>query len=199
MKGFRKGYNMSGVFKVVCGVFALVVAYSAQAAGGFQLSVANQFPPMCRIGTAPTYSLDTTATIKNSTTSSPTIDFGTNFANPDGTGREMSGSVHFTVNANAQCSYVLTSAYGAMKNVTAGQTGTFRDYYADAYNISGSGTLVHLNSLSSNKLVSQFTIPAPFFWGASTVAIDFSIPKTSTQLAAGEYQDVLLLTINPAI
>ena len=85
------------------------------------------------IGTAPTYSLDTTATVTNSTTSSPNIDFGTNFSNPDATGRKMSGSVHFTVYTNAQCNYVLTSTYGALKNITAGQTGTFRDYYADAY------------------------------------------------------------------
>ena len=123
----------------------------------------------------------------------------TNFSNPDATGREMSGSVHFTVYTNAQCNYVLTSTYGALKNITAGQTGTFRDYYADAYNISGSGTLVHLNGLSPNTLVSQFTIPAPVWWGASTVAIDFSIPQTSTPLAAGEYQDILSLTINPSI
>ncbi len=190
---------MTRVFKIVCGVSVLVVAYAANAAGGFQLSVANQFPPMCKIGTAPTYSLDTAATVTNSTTSSPTIDFGMNFANSDATGRKISGSVHFTVYANAQCNYMLTSANGALKNITAGQTGTFRDYYADAYTISGSGTLVHLNGLSPNTLVSQFTIPAPFFWGASTVAIDFSIPQTSTPLAAGEYQDVLLLTINPSV
>ena len=190
---------MARVFKVVCGVSVLVVAYAAHAAGGFQLSVANQFPNICRIGTAPTYSLDTTATVTNSATSSPTIDFGTNFSNPDATGREMSGSVHFTVYTNAQCNYVLTSTYGALKNITAGQTGTFRDYYADAYNISGSSTLVHLNGLSPNTLVSQFTIPAPVWWGASTVAIDFSIPQTSTPLAAGEYQDILSLTINPSI
>ena len=161
---FRRGHNMTRVFKVISGVSVLVLAYAAQAAGGFQLSVANHFPPMCRIGTAPTYSLDTTATVTNSTTSSPTIDFGTNFSNSDATGRKMSGSVHFTVYANAECNYALTSAYGALKNITAGQTGTFRDYYADAYNLSGSGTLVHLNSLSSNALVSQFTIPAPIFW-----------------------------------
>ena len=190
---------MTGVFKVICSVSVLALAYAAHAASGFQLSVANQFPPICRIGTAPTYSLDTTATVTNSTTNSPNIDFGANFANPDGTGREMSGSVHFTVNANAQCSYVLTSTNGALKNITAGQTGAFRDYYADAYNISGSGTLVHLNSLSSNALVSQFTIPAPIFWGASAVAIDFSVPKTSTPLAAGEYQDTLSLTVNPSV
>ena len=53
----------------------------------------------------------------------------------------MSGSVRFTVYTNAQCNYVLTSAYGALKNITAGQTGVFRDYYADAYDVSGSGTL----------------------------------------------------------
>ena len=77
------------------------------------------FPHMCIIGTAPTYSLDTTATVTNSTTSSPNIDFGTNFSNPDATGRKMSGSVRFTVYANAQCNYALTSAYGALKNITA--------------------------------------------------------------------------------
>ena len=188
---------MMRVFKVIGGVSVLVLAYAAHAAGGFQLNVANQFPHMCIIVTAPTYSLDSTATVTNSTTSSPNIDFGTNFSNPDATGRKMSGSVRFTVYANAQCNYALTSAYGALKNIS--QTGTFRDYYADAYNLSGSGTLVHLNSLSSNTPVSQFTIPAPLFWGASTVAIDFSIPQTSTPLAAGEYQDVLSLTINPSV
>ena len=177
----------------------LVLVYASHADGGFQLNVANQFPHMCTIGTAPTYSLDTAATVKNSTTSSPNIDFGTSFSNPDATGRKISGSVRFTVYANSQCNYVLTSANGALKNITTGQTGTFRDYYADAYDVSGSGTPVHLNSLTSNALVSEFTIPAPFWWGANTVAIDFNIPQTSTPLAAGEYQDVLSLTINPSV
>jgi hypothetical protein len=199
MARFQKGHNMTRVYKVVCSVSVLVLAYAAHAAGGFQLNVANHFPHMCVIGTTPTYSLDTTATVTNSTTSSPNINFGTNFSNSDATGRKLSGSVHFTVYANAQCNYALTSTYGALKNITAGQTGTFRDYYADAYNLSGSGTLVHLNSLSSNAPVSQFTIVAPIFWGASTVAIDFSIPQTSTPLAAGEYQDILSLTINPSV
>lgn len=190
---------MTRVFNVVCGVSVLVLAYAAHAAGGFELSIAREFPPVCKIGTAPAYSLDTTATVTNSTTSSPTIDFGANFSNSDATGRKISGSVQFTVLANSQCDYALTSTYGALKNITAGQTGAFRDYYADAHNVSGSGTLVHLDSLSSNTLVNQFTIPAPIWWGATTVAIDFSIPQTSTPLAAGEYQDVLSLTINPSI
>ncbi len=190
---------MTRFLKAACGVSVLAVAYAANAAGTFQLSVANQFPPMCRIGTAPAFSLDGSATISNSASSSPSIDFGSSFSNPDATGRAMSGSVRFTVYANAQCNYVLTSAYGALKNVSAGQTGAFRDYYADAYNGSGSGTPVHLNSLSSNTIVTQFTIPAPLWWGTNTVAIEFKIPPTSTPLAAGEYQDILSLTINPTI
>ena len=196
---FRKGHDMMSFLRVACGVSVLGLAYAAHAAGGFQLSVANQFPPMCKIGTAPAYSLDNTATITNATTSSPTINFGSNFSNHDATGREMSGSVRFTVYANAQCNYVLTSTYGALKNITAGQAATFRDYYADAYDASGSGTPVHLNTLSSDAPVNQFTIASPVGWGASTVAIDFRIPATSTPLAAGQYQDVLSLTINPAV
>ena len=121
---------MTRVYKVVCGVSVLVVGYAAQAGDGFQLNVANHFPHMCTIGTAPTYSLDTTATVTNSNTSSPNINFGANFSNPDATGRKLSGSVHFTVYANAQCNYALTSTYGALKNITAGQTGAFRDYSA---------------------------------------------------------------------
>jgi hypothetical protein len=190
---------MMNFLRVACGVSVFGLAYAAHAGGGFQLSVANQFPPMCKIGTTPTYSLDTTAHVTNSTTNSPSIDFGSNFSNRDATGREISGSVRFAVYANAQCNYVLTSAYGALKNVTAGQTGAFRDYYANAYDVSGSGTPVHLNSLTSNAPVNQFTIPAPVYWGLSTVAIDFKIPPTSTPLAAGQYQDILLLTINPTI
>ncbi len=190
---------MMSILRVAGGISVLVLAYAAHAASGFQLSVANQFPPMCKIGTAPAYSLDNTATVTNATTNSPSIDFSRNFSNPDGTGREMSGSVRFTVYANNQCSYVLTSTYGALKNMTAGQTGAFRDYYADAYDVSGSGTPVHLNSLSSDAPVNQFTIPAPVGWGASTVAIDFSIPATSTPLAAGQYQDILSLTITPTV
>ena len=190
---------MTNVFRLASSVFALVLAYAANATGGFQLNVANQFPHMCKIGGTPTYSLDTTAAVTNTNTSSTNIDFGANFSNPDATGREMSGSVHLTVYANAQCNYVLTSAYGALKNITAGQTGAFRDYYADAYNISGSGTPMHLNSLSANTLVSQFIIPTPISWGKSTVEIDFNIPKTTGPLAAGEYQDTLSLTINPSI
>lgn len=193
---------MTRFLKVACGVSALVLLYAAHAAGNnniFQLNVANHFPDYCMIGGDPTYSLDTAATITNSTTSSAKIDFGANFSNPNATGRKMSGSVHFTVYTNAQCNYVLTSAYGALKNITAGQTGVFRDYYADAYDVSGSSTLVHLNSLSSDKIVNQFTIPAPLWWRRSTVTIEFSIPDTSNPLAAGEYQDTLLLTIYPLI
>jgi|SRR5208337_772897 len=193
---------MTGFIKVARCISVPILIYAAHAAGageGFQLNFANEFPHYCRIGGEPTYSLDTTATVSNSTTNSANIDFGTNFANPDATGREMSGSVQFTVYTNAQCNYVLTSEYGALKNITTGQTGAFRDYYADAYDVSGSGTLVHLNSLSSNKLVNQFTISAPDWWKQSTVAIQFNIPQTSGPLAAGVYQDILSLTVNPAI
>ncbi len=186
---------MMSFLRVASGVSVLGLAYAAHAAGGFQLSVANQFPPLCKIGTTPTYNLDSTATVTNSTTNSPSIDFGANFSNPDATGREMSGSIRVTVYANAQCNYVLTSTYGALKNISGGQTGAFRDYYADAHDVSGSGTPVHLN----NALVNEFTIAAPIRWGVSTVAIDFRIPPTSTPLAAGQYQDILLLTINPTI
>ena len=194
---------MTRFLKGACGVTFLALAYAphgAGAGGGFQLNVANYFPNMCKIGWSPTYSLDTTATVTSAATGSATIDFGGNFSNPGATGREMSGSVQFNVYANAQCNYVLTSANGALKNISAGQTGAFRDYYADAHTVSGAGTLVHLNSLSSNTFVNQFTIPAPTgWWGISTVAIEFSIPQTSTPLAAGEYQDILSLSINPSI
>jgi hypothetical protein len=194
---------MTRFLKGGCGVTFLALVYASHAAGAgnsFQLSVANYFPNMCKIGSNATYSLDTTATVTSSTYGSAQIDFGSNFSNPDATGREMSGSVQFNVYANAQCNYVLTSANGALKNISAGQTGAFRDYYADAHTVSGAGTLVHLNSLSSNTVVNQFTIPAPTgWWGVSTVAIEFSIPQTSTPLAAGEYQDILLLSINPSI
>jgi hypothetical protein len=94
---------------------------------------------------------------------------------------------------------VFTSAYGALKNVSAGGMGVFRDYYADAYDVSASGTLVHLNSLSPDRFINQFTIPAPDWWRRSTIAIEFSIPKTSSPLAAGEYEDILSLTITPSI
>ena len=190
---------MTRFLKVACSVPILIVAYAANATGGFQFSLSNQLPQFCKIGREPAYNLDTAATVTTSTTSSASIDFGANFSNPDATGREMSGNVRFPVYATAQCNYVLTSAYGALKNITAGQMGIFRDYYADAYDVSGSGTLVHLNSLSSDKLVNQFTIPAPDWWRRSTVAIEFNIPKTSSPLAAGEYQDILSLTINPSI
>ena len=59
--------------------------------------------------------------------------------------------------------------------------------------------MVHLDSLSSDKLINQFMIPAPLWWRRNTVAIEFNIPNTSSPLAAGEYQDVLSLTINPSI
>jgi len=191
---------MTRFLKVAYGVPILIVAYAANAAGGFQFSLSNQLPQFCKIGGEPAYNLDTAATVITSTMSSASIDFGANFSNPDATGREMSGSVQFTVYTNAQCNYVLTSANGALKNISAGQTGAFRDYYADAHTVSGAGTLVHLNSLSSNTFVNQFTIPAPTgWWGISTVAIEFSIPQTSTPLAAGVYQDILSLSINPSI
>ena len=190
---------MTRVLKVACGVSALVLAYAAHAAGGFQFTVTNDLPHFCKIGSAPVYNLDATATVTNSSANSAKIDFGANFSNPDATGREMSGSVRFDVYATAQCNYALTSSFGALKNVSAGQAGAFRDYYADAYELSGSGTLVHLDSLSSNKLVNQFTIAAPLWWRRNTVTIEFNIPKTSTPLGAGEYQDVLSLTINPSI
>ena len=190
---------MTRFFKVACSVPILVAVYAANATGGFQFSLSNELPHFCKIGSEPTYSLDTAASVTTPTASSAKIDFGSSFSNPDATGREMSGNVRFAVYATAQCNYVLTSAYGALKDISTGQMGIFRDYYADAYDVSGSGTLVHLDSLSSGKLVNQFTIPAPLWWRRSTIAIEFNIPKTSSPLAAGEYQDVLSLTINPSI
>jgi hypothetical protein len=190
---------MTSFLKVAYGVPILIAAYAANATGGFQFSLSNQLPYFCKIGGEPAYNIDTAATVTNSTTSSAKIDFGANFANPDATGREMSGNVRFPVYATAQCNYVLTSAYGALKNVSAGEMGIFRDYYADAYDVSASGTLVHLDSLSPDKFINQFTILAPDWWRRSTIAIEFSIPKTSSPLAAGEYEDVLSLTITPSI
>jgi hypothetical protein len=192
---------MTRFLKVAYGVPILIVAYAANATGGFQFSLSNQLPNFCKIGGDPAYNLDTAATITNPTTSSARIDFGANFANPDATGRQMSGNVRFPVYATVQCNYVLTSAYGALKNVSAGEMGIFRDYYADAYDVSASGTLVHLDSLSPDKFINQFTIPAPApdGWRRNTIAIEFSIPKTSSPLAAGEYEDVLSLTITPSI
>ncbi len=190
---------MTRFLKVAYSVPILIVAYAANAAGGFQFSLSNQLPQYCKIGGEPAYNLDTAAPVITSTMSSASIDFGANFSNPDATGREMSGSVRFPVYATAQCNYVFTSTYGALKNVSAGGMGVFRDYYADAYDISVSGTLVHLDSLSPDKFINQFTIPAPDWWRRSTIAIEFSIPKTSSPLAAGEYEDILSLTISPSI
>ncbi len=190
---------MTRFLEVACGVSALVLANGAHAAGGFQLTFTNELPSFCKIGVEPAYSLNSEATVTNTGAGSATVDFGASFSNPDATGGQLSGSVRFTVYATAKCAYALTSAYGALKNITAGQTGAFRDYYADAYDVSGSGTPIHLNSLSSYTLVNQFTIAAPNWWKQSTVAVEFQIPKTSSPLAAGQYQDVLSLTVYPSI
>ena len=183
----------------LCGVSIFILSYAAKAGDGFQISVGNQFPDFCKIVGKPISSVDAAATIVSSATGSTKIDFGTSFANADATGRQISGKVQFAVFTNAQCDYVLTSAYGALRNVTAGQSGAFRDYYADAYSTSGSGEPVHLDSLSSNTFVNRFSIPTPIGWGVNTVVIEFDIPETSTPLAAGEYQDILSLTINPSM
>jgi hypothetical protein len=192
---------MTKRLKAMCSVFVfvLVLPYAAHAGSSFQLNFTNELPDFCKIGGQPTYSLDTTAAVTDSATTSPKIDFGANFSNPDATGRAIMGSVHFAVYRNTQCSYVLTSAYGALKNLMAGQTGAFRDYYADAHDASGSGTLVHLNGLSPNTFVNQFTNAAPIGIERRSVVIEFSIPQTSTPLAAGQYQDILSLTITPSI
>lgn len=190
---------MTRFLKGACCISVLVLSYGAHAGSGFQMSVANHFPHMCKIMGSPIYNVASTAAVTSSPGGSSTVDFGSSFSNADATGRQISGSLRFTIFTNAQCNYALTSAYGALKNVSAGQTGAFRDYYADAHDASVSGTLVHLNSLSSDATVNQFVIAAPSGWGIGAVGVEFSIPQTSTPLAAGQYQDILSLTVNPSL
>ena len=191
--------KMTRFLKGAGAVSVLILAYGAHANGGFEIAVSNQFPHLCRIIGSPVYNVNSTAAVTSTQGGSATIDFGSGFANADAAGRQISGSLRLTVFTTAQCNYALTSAYGALKNVTAGQTGAFRDYYADAHDASGSGTLVHLNSLSSDTAVNQFAVAAPSGWGIGAVAIEFNIPQTSTPLAAGQYQDILSLTVNPSV
>jgi len=115
------------------------------------------------------------------------------FANPDGTGNDITGTAYYDITANAPCTYVLTSSNGTLQNQTNAQA--FRSYYANAHPNSAAGQPVFLDSISADRTVNSFTID-PFTVPADTVNIDVHIPASGV-LAAGQYKDTLTMTVTP--
>jgi len=195
---------MNRALQGACALSALGIAYAAQAgdSNGSALSSARIqlvgiVPGACQILTsgayAPNWIPGNTTYDLTPTATGIRIHFP-DFAKTDGTGKELSGTYVLNVSANKPCNYVLTSENGAMKNEETDQV--FRAYSADVHLQSQSGKLVHLDSLTANKTVSEFTVataqPNP-----TAVNVDVKIPKTDKPLDTGHYRDRLTLTITP--
>jgi hypothetical protein len=184
-----------------CAVSALALAYAAHADTPTQNSteIIGYVPSFCTIlGTPPSSKplftsgddVDTTY----DTTKGVKVHFK-HFANSDGTAPELAGNVKLHVYTNAQCSYELRSANGALQNQN--HTAAFRKYEASAYQDGHALPRAHLWSLTGDTFVNSFDIDAPATTQTSVVLVDFDIPESTVPLAAGHYQDVLTLKITP--
>jgi hypothetical protein len=195
-----KETSVSKLIKGACAVSALALACAAHAVAdpaSWRLNLKGHVQSYCSIvtdrGFKPNFDSedDLGGKVRTDTGMDITI---ASFANPDATGVEFTGHGYLYVKANAQCNYVLKSRYGALKNQQ--QAGKFRPYYADAYPSPDAGVLTYLNSLPSDAPapVSSFSVPPPSAPTTTLVNIDVYIPPWGV-LAAGDYQDSLILTI----
>ena len=187
---------MTRFMKAACVVSVLALGYAANA-DQQQVEIQARVPGYCNIMGDPGHQISNGTAFTDG--DHTTFDYsntghGNFFVKTDGTGRAQSGGVIYTVFSNDQCNYTLHSANGAMRNAA---TGDVRDYYAYAHPQSVTGTPVHLAIYSPNAAVNTFSIPATIAGGTNTVLVDFSIPASGI-LAAGDYQDVLYLSITPA-
>jgi hypothetical protein len=191
--------RMSRILKGAGAVSALALVCAAHAIADtatYQLTLKGKVPGYCTV--SPNVTVDSYNDFSRKTTSSGLTLTLTAFANTDGTGKEFSAHTILHVLANSQCNYVVKSKYGALKNTL--YEGQFRPYVAGARNAEESWTPTQLDSLRDDVPVATFSIArpqAPALPPANTaVSVDVEIPPSGV-LAAGDYEDILTLTVSP--
>lgn len=116
----------------------------------------------------------------------------------NGKGLLLTGTFNLQTNSNAICTYTLTSQNGALYNSAKGAVRTYSAIAYETYPGSPKPPAqVPLSSYAPSTLVRTFPVDGPIMgYPSDKVEIDFTIPASDV-LAAGTYQDVLILTVNP--
>lgn len=196
---------MTKIFALACATSALAIASAANAGGGIGIgSTGDQFSVTIQ-GTVPGYcTLSSPGTFNVSNGSyTPSGNKSGNFqianlGNTGGVVQAMTATGSFQITANESCNLSLVSANGGLVN-QSNTSASKISYSAVIYDSVSPATYVSVPA-APNSQFSAFTSKFdPVNLGNETINFGFSIGAGTSPVAAGNYQDVLTLAVNPTI
>lgn len=202
----EKGHTMKKIFALACATSALAIVAAANAdAQGIGIgSTGDQFSVTIK-GTVPGYctlSSPGTFNVSNGSFTPGGSKNGTfaigNIGNAGGLVQDWSATGSFQITANESCNLSLISANGGLVNQSNTSANKI-SYNAVVYDTASSATLLPVPT-APNSTFSAFNSKFnATTLGNETINFGVSIAAGSAAVAAGNYQDVLTLAVNPTI
>jgi hypothetical protein len=205
-KALEKGHTMKKIFALACATSALASVASANAnaqgigigSKGDQFSVTIQgtVPGYCTLSSSGTFNISNGSYTPSGNRSG---NFQiTNLGSAGGVVQGVSATGSFQIAANESCNLSLVSANGGLVNQSNSAANKI-SYSAVVYDSGSPSALVPVPAAPNTPFSafgSQFN---PSTLGNETVNFGFSISSGTSPVAAGNYQDLLTLIVNPTI
>jgi hypothetical protein len=201
----EKGHTMKKIFALACATSALAIVSTANAGSGslgistgdqFSVTIKGTVPGYCTLSSPGTFNVSN-GTYTPSGNKNGTFDIA-NLGNAGGLVQEWTATGSFQITANESCNLSLISTNGGLKN-TSNSSASNINYSAVVYDSQSSATPVVVPA-APNTAFSGFSSKFdPVTLGNETINLGVSISSGSAPVAAGTYQDVLTLIVNPTI
>ncbi len=195
---------MKKTFVLVSAASALALASGANAAGigigstgdQFSITIQGAVPGYCTLSSPGTFNVSN-GSFTPSGTKAGTFAIG-NIGSAGGVVAAWSATGSFQISANESCNLSLISANGGLVNQS--NTGANKiGYTAVVYDGGSSSTQVAVPTAPNTSFSGFNSKFDPTTLGNETINFGVSISAGSSPVAAGNYQDVLTLVVNPTI
>ncbi len=196
---------MTKLFALACATSALAIASAANAGGGigigstgdqFSITIQGTVPGYCTLASPGTFNV-TNGSYTPSGTKAGNFQIA-NLGSAGGVVEAMSITGSFQISANKSCNLSLVSANGGLAN-QSNTAATKISYSASVYETGSSAAPVSVPAAPNTPFSSFNSKFDPVTLGNETVNFGFSISSGTSPVAAGNYQDVLTLIVNPTI
>jgi hypothetical protein len=199
----EKGHTMKKFFALACATSALAITSAADAGSSigstgdqFSVTIRGAVPGYCTLSSPGTFNVSN-GSFTPSGNKNGTFDIA-NLGNAGGLVQEWSATGSFQITANESCNLSLISANGGLKN-TSNASANNISYSAVVYDSQSSATPVAVPAAPNTAFSSFNSRFDPVTLGNETINLGVSISNGSAPVAAGTYQDVLTLIVNPTI
>ncbi len=193
---------MRKIFALACATSALAIVTAANAGGGigigstgnsFQVTIQGTVPGYCTIAGSGTITVTNGSYAGTDKTGLLKID---KLGDSNGKLQDVSASGTFSMNANESCHLSLLSTKGGLFNLSNPSANNIL-YSAIIFDKKSSPDLVPV--IAPGKIADFFSQFDPKTLGNEDVSFSFKIAGSSDPVAAGNYQDVLTLSLEPTI